>query len=306
LTTLSFTDAGLNQNIVPQVVADPKNRFFYALNVGTQHGFDFNPPGIVELQINQQTGQLTRIPGSPLMFPEVRDGQLAIEPSGRLLYQPRGGVFDIYSIDQGSGTLTLATSSTPASIGNLMAISPDGNFLFNANDTTVQVLAINAAGNLSAAQPPAPNGSSGGVSMQLAVSADNKFLYVLNEFNMAIFSIGSTGALTPAANVGFASGHEAAGLVSTPNGKYIYVSFFDGLTQGFAFDATSKTLTSIPNATLSNGAYGAALDASGTLAYITENGAISTYSIDPATGGLSKLSQAPHPVGDAQTLITVP
>jgi 6-phosphogluconolactonase (cycloisomerase 2 family) len=306
LATLSFTDAGLNQNIVPQVVADPKGRFLYALNVGAQHGFDFNPPGIVELQINRQTGQLTRIPGSPLIFPEGREGQLAIEPSGRLLYQPNAGAFDIYTLDQGSGRLTLASSSTAASIGNLLAISPDGHFLFNANNTAVQVLAINAAGDLAAIGPPTANGSSGGVSVQLAVSADTKFLYVLNEFNMTVFSIGAAGALTPIANTGFASPHEAAGLVATPNGRYIYVSFFDGLTQGFAFDAAAKTLAPIPDATLSNGAFGAALDASGTLAYITENGAISTYSIDSATGALSRLTQAAHPVGDAQTLIAVP
>src|SRR6478609_1395780 len=42
-----FNDAGLGQNIVPQLIADPKGRFLYALNVGaSSFGITLGPPGI--------------------------------------------------------------------------------------------------------------------------------------------------------------------------------------------------------------------------------------------------------------------
>jgi 6-phosphogluconolactonase (cycloisomerase 2 family) len=308
ISTLSAPDAGLNQNIVPQIVADPKGRFLYALNVGTQHGFNFNPPGIVELQINRLTGALTPVPGGPLMFPEARDGLLAMEPSGRFLYQANAGNFDIYAIDQNTGRLTLASSSTAASLGNFIAISPDARFLFNANETSVESLAIGANGSLMVAQPPIPTGgSAAGLSGELLVSPDSRFLYVLNQTNLAVFSIGSAGMLSPVAGSPFTIDAGGTGLSITPDGKHLYIVFQNDSfsAKGYTFDPAAATLTPIPNASITDNVFSITIDASGGFAYVTENQALSTYRIDPATGSLTKISQAAQPIGDAQTMVVV-
>lgn len=306
-----FNDAGLGQNTVPQVIADPKGRFLYALNVGTQHGFSFNSPGIVQLQINQQTGVLTRIQGSPLVFSQIHDGSLVIDPAGLFLYQANQGVFDVYPIDQTSGLLGPTSSSTAASLGNLSAIDSDGRFLFNANETSVEALAIGAGGTLTLIQSPIPTGNSvAGQAEQLTVSSDNKFLYLLNRDNIAIFNISATGTLSPVTGSPFALEQGATGMGVTPDGRHLYIGFINpsGISvKGFTFDSAASTVSPIPNAILTDNAFSATIDASGEIAYISENKALSTYRIDSATGSLNKLSQAAQPISEAsQSMVVVP
>ena len=84
-----FNNAGLGQNIVPQLIADPTGHFLYSLNLGaSSFGITLGNPGIAEMAINQQTGVLTPITGSPLIFLAVQPGLLAINPAGNLLFQP--------------------------------------------------------------------------------------------------------------------------------------------------------------------------------------------------------------------------
>ena len=193
-----FTDTGLGQNIVTQLITDPVGRFLYALNLGASSaGVTIGNPGIAEMQINPVTGVLTRVPGSPLVFASQQPGMLAIERSGRFLYQPNAGVFDIYSINQISGLLSKISSSTAASLGFFTVTSPDGRFLFNATDQIVESLSIAGDGSLTLAQPPLlTGGSTTGLAGQLAVSSDNHFLFVLNQGSISIFNISSTGLLT--------------------------------------------------------------------------------------------------------------
>jgi len=304
-----FNNAGLGQNIVPQLISDPAGRFLYALNLGaSSFGITLGNPGIAELAINQQTGALSAIPGSPLVFPDSRPGMLAITPAGTLLFQPDAGVFDVYSINPGSGLLTKVSSSTAASVGNFTAISPDGRFLFNSGDGNVEALSIGSGGNLTVVQSPIPTGGSApGVVGQLAVSPDSKLLYVLNQGNIAIFNIGSTGTLTPVVGSPFTTAASAAGFALTPDGKHLYVNFQSSTNtvQGFTFDPVASTLTPIPNAAVTN-AISVTVDGSGKFAYITQPPSLTTFAIDPTTGGLTQVSQAPQPLSDSpQSIVAV-
>lgn len=312
-----FNNSGLGQNIVPQLIADPTGHFLYALNLGaSSFGITLGNPGIAELAINQQTGALSPVAGSPLVFPDSRDGMLAINPAGNLLFQPDAGVFDVYSINPASGALTKVSSSTSASLGNFIAISPDGRFLFNSGNTDVQALSVDSSGNLAVVQPPIPTGgSAAGVVGQLVVSPDSKLLYVLNQGNIAIFNIGTTGTLTPVVGSPFATQAAAAGFALTPDGKHLYVNFQStaNTLQGFTFDPVASTLTPIPNAVVNN-AISVTVDGSGRFAYITQGSSVitqgsslTTFAIDPATGGLTQVSQAPQPLSDTpQSIVAVP
>lgn len=296
-----FTNSSLGQNIVPQLIADPTGHFLYALNLGaSSFGNTIGHPGIEELAINQQTGALSEIPGTPLVFPQSRQGMLAINPAGNLLFQPDAGVFDVYSINPASGLLTQVSTSTAASVGNFTAFSPDGRFLFNSGMGDVETLSVDASGNLTVVQAPIPTGGSApGVVGQLAVSPDGKLLYVLNQGSIGIFNISAGGALSPAVGSPLATQASAAGFALTPDGKYLYVNFQNtaNSVQGFTFNPVAGTLTPIANAVVNN-AGSVTVDGSGRFAYITQGSSLATFAIDPATGGLTPVSQSPQPLSD--------
>lgn len=305
-----FNNSPLGQNIVPQLIAHPGGRFLYALNLGaSSFGIMFGTPGIAELAINQQSGVLTPIAGGPLVFPVAREGILAINPAGTLLFQPDAGVFDVYSINPSNGLLTLVSTSTAASLGNFTAFGPDGRFLFNSGATDVETLSVDAGGNLAVVQAPIPTGGTApGLVGQLAVSPDGKLLYVLNQGSIGIFNVSAGGTLSPVAGSPFATQDAAAGFSLTPDGKRLYVNFQNtaNSVQGFTFDPAATTLTPIANAVVNN-ATSITVDGSGKFAYISQGSALTTFAIDPATGGLTQVSQSPQPLSDTpQSIVAVP
>jgi 6-phosphogluconolactonase (cycloisomerase 2 family) len=309
----AFDDSGLGQNIVIQLITDPQGRFLYSLNLGAfAVGMTIGNPGIAELQINQQTGALTRVAGSPIVFNSELFGELAIDGTGHFLYEPDAGSFDIYAIDQTTGALTKTTSVTAApSIGNFTTTSPNGRFLFNASNDTVETLSVDGNGNLALVQPPVLTGGSAvGVVGQLAVSADNQFLYVMNQGSISIFGIGATGTLTPVIGSPFATDQSASGMALTPTGNHVYVSFDENSTsvvKGFTFDPTASSFTPVAGAVISDNATSVTVDGSGKFAYISENFQLSTYSIDSATGNLTLVSQTAQPVSEnTQSMVVVP
>ena len=309
-----FNDAGLGQNIVTQLISDPKGRFLYSLNLGaSSFGIILGNPGIAEMQINGQSGALTRVPASPLVFtgPTSHDGMLAIDLSGQFLYQPSAGFFDVYSINQSTGLLTKTSTSTAPSLGFFTVISPDGRFLFNAGNQTVESLSIGSGGGLTVVQSPIPTGGSAiGVDGQLAVSSDSGFLFVLNQGSVGIFSIGATGVLAPVVGSPFATDAGGSGFSIAPDGRHLYVAFQSSTTntvKGFTFDAVASTLTPISGAAITDNALTVTIDASGKFAYISESGQLVTYSVDPATGALTRVSQAAKPTSEGpQSIIVVP
>ncbi len=306
-----FNDSGLGQNIVTQLIADPQARFLFGLNLGaSSFGIMFGTPGIAEMQINQQTGTLTRVPGSPLVFPARQTGMLAIDRSGQFLYQPNAGAFDIYSINQSSGLLTKISTSPAASLGFFTVISPDGRFLFNAGNQQVESLAIGSDGSLTVAQPPILTGGSAmGLEGQLAVSADSKLLLVLNQGSIGIFNIGSTGGLTPVVGSPFATDPGGSGFSVAPDGRHLYVAFqaATNFVKGFTFDPVANTLAPIAGAFIPDNALTVTIDGSGKFAYISEAGQLVTDSIDPVTGALTRVSQAAKPTSEGQqSMIAVP
>ena len=307
-----FNSSGLGQNIVIQLISDPQGRFLYGLNIGASGaGQVIGVPGIAEMQINRPSGALSPVPGRPLVFTAQNLGILAIDGTGHFLFQPDGNAFDIYSIDQTTGLLTKTTTpTTAAAIGPFTTMSPDGRFLFDASDTAVETLSVDANGNLAVIQPPVTTGGSAvGAVGQLTVSADNKFLYVLNQGSISIFGIGSNGTLTPVMGSPFATDQGGMGFALTPTGNHLYlVADPNGtsMVEGFTFNPTASTLTPIAEAIIGDRATSVTVDGSGNFAYVTENGQLSTYAIDPASGNLTMVAQTSQPITEnPQSMVVV-
>ncbi|HEX7287561.1 MAG TPA: beta-propeller fold lactonase family protein [Candidatus Angelobacter sp.] len=297
----------LGQNVVVQLVADPKGRFLYSLNLGaSSFGVQIGQAGIGAYQINRSNGLLTPAPGQ-IIFPVQRLGLMSIEGTGRFLYQPNGSGFDVYSINQATGQLVIMPFTVPApNVGGFTIASPDGRFLFNAGNGLVEVYGINqGTGQLITATTPIITGGSAGV---MAVSADSRFLYVANQIQgtVAVFAIAGNGTLNHVPGSPFATDLFAAGMSLSPDGRFLYITFQNGVeshVKGYAVNPLVGSLTPIPAATVANAA-SINVDGSGRFAYVAQL-QLSTFRIDPATGALTLVSQTLQPVTDIPSNIVV-
>lgn len=292
----------LGQNIVLQVLPDPKGRFVYSLNEGaSSFGNQFGQIGIGSYQVNQSNGALTPIANGTVIFPSVRVGLMAIDGSGHFLYQPDSGTMDTYSINQASGNLTLLPGQ-PASVpvGNFSASSPDGRFILNEGNGMIESFAVNnSTGQLTLTAPPVPTGGSGG---PMIVSADSRFVYAANagEGTVTVFSIGPAGILAPVLGSSFPVDTQAAGMSLSPDGRFLYIAFGSpdaGHVKGWAANPAAGTFTPIAGLNIAN-ANTVNVDGLGKFAFISQ-GMLVTYKIDPNTGALTQVSQAAQPWSDA-------
>ena len=314
-------DEGLGTPSVTQVVGDVRGRFIYVLNVeAIAVGMFIGEPGIAGFKIDRQTGALTAVPGSPIVFPERNNNFMVMDGTGHFLFEPNGlgdsasTGFDVYAIDQNTGALAKTTSTSNAPpVGNFAAASTDGQFVFNAGNGLVEAFSIvSSTGQLVAAGAPISAGGSAG---PVAVSTDGKFLYVANanEGTVAVFAVGAGGALSMVNGSPFAIDPGAESLQLTPDGRFLYVAAFtdtatgaNQTVKGYAVNPAAGTFTPIPGAVVNN-VDAVTIDFSGKFAYISAPGTLFTYSIDPATGALTQLAHTTAPSSDdASDLITVP
>jgi 6-phosphogluconolactonase (cycloisomerase 2 family) len=292
----------LGQNIVVQLLADPKGRFVYALDVGAfAFGTQIGQFGISAFQVNQNSGSLAPSP-KQIVFPVQRFGQMVIDGTGKFLYQPDGSGIDLYSINQSNGQLTQVAASVPApAVGAFSAASNDGKFLFNEGNGLVEVYGINSAnGQLINATTPISTGGSGG---PILVGADSHLLFVANssQGTVAAFSVASNGTLTPLPGSPFSAGAQPQGMSLSPDGKFLYIAFQDNAgssqVKGFLIDPAAGTFSTIAGATVAN-ATSVNVDGSGKFAFISQGQQLVIFKIDPATGALTAAAQAPQPWSD--------
>lgn len=295
----------LGQNVVAQVITDPQARFLYSLNLGSAGGAQ---PGINEYQINQTNGVLTPVSANPIIFSSgTHNAQLAIDGNGKFLYQPDGGVTDIYSIDQTTGVLIFKFSTTAAvPVGTFSAASPDGRFIFNSGGGMVETFAINdVTGGLTLVSSPTPAGGSGG---PISISADSSLLFVASpEGRLGIFHVGANG-LTPLTGSPFVINTQAEAISLSPAADFAYITFGqpgNSNVIGYAVNTTAGTLIQI-----SGGVIGAAtsisVDGSGKFAYVSLGRQLVTFTIDQATGALTQTTEtAVQPFTDDPTNIVL-
>lgn len=314
-------DEGLGTPSVIQVVGDVSGRFIYVLNVeAIAVGMFIGEPGIAGFKINPQTGALSAVPGSPIVFPQRNNNFMVMDGTGRFLFEPNGlgdnasTGFDVYAIDQNTGALTKTTSTSNAPpVGNFAAASADGRFVFNAGNGLVEAFSIvPSTGQLVASGAPISTGGSAG---PVAVSNDGRFLYVANanEGTVAVFAVGAGGTLSMVSGSPFAIDPGAESLQLTPDGKFLYVAAFtdtatgaNQTVKGYAVNPAAGMFTPIPGAVVNN-VDAVTIDFSGKFAYISAPGSLFTYSIDPANGALTQLSHTTAPSSDdASDLVTVP
>lgn len=206
------------------VTTDPSGRFLYALNCGA----DCTGSGagnIAAYTINQQTGILTPIPGSPFAAGEY-PYSLAVDPTGQFAYVANAGSGDVYSfsIDSESGALAqvglpVAAGTRPLSI----TVDPWSQYVYTANtgSSNVSAFVINFDGSLNgvAGSPFAAGAFTAGV----AASSNGKFVLVAAGPGAFVYSIDNSGALHAVPGSPFAARVSPNGISIDPTNHFVYL-----------------------------------------------------------------------------------
>src|SRR5438046_3375970 len=152
---------------VISMAPDPKGRFVYTVDVATLSArSQIAKTAISEYVLDRETGELTSVQGGevPILFGNNRriDTQMVVEPSGTFAYTVdnstsagENGIW-VYSISQSSGALS-GVSGSPfgKASGSLLAVSPNGKFLFNAGNGSITSYTL-TNGRPTLAGPPLP------------------------------------------------------------------------------------------------------------------------------------------------------
>jgi 6-phosphogluconolactonase (cycloisomerase 2 family) len=311
-------DEGVGQSDIIQIITDNRGRFVYVLNQAAgAFGVPLGISGICGFSIDQNTGALTKLPGSPIVFPANNSNKMVLDGAGHFLFQPNGRNgnpstgFDVYAVDQSTGRLTKTMqNSNAAPVGSFTAASRDGRFVFNAGNGMAEVFVIDQpTGHLTLIAGPASTSGSAG---PMAVTSGGDFLYVANqrEGTVAVFAIGETGTLTPVAGSPFPVDTGAGFLALTPDAKFLYVQAHpapgNNTVKGYAVSPAEATFKPIAGAVL-QGVTTVAVDSSGKFAYISEIGDLFTYAIDPQTGALTQVAHTTGPSSDdEQDMVIAP
>jgi len=185
-----------------------------------------------------------------------------------------GSQIFVYSIDQADGKITQIPGSPfflfppPISIQGL-ATTPDGRFLYGADDSgNIFAFRLNKATGVPTSLPNSPFAS--GPNSQLVVDPSGKFLYATDDDvigSVLAFAIDSTGALSP-----------------VPGSPFVIAS---------------------PSVALNTEPYGI-LD-TGSFVYVALSGTnqVAAFSVDSATGALTRVPGSPFSAGNAASLFAI-
>ena len=243
--------------------------------------------------VNNATGKLTPIEGSPFTTGKSGPTSVAVDPAGRFLYATNqySGNNDVagFVIDCGTGKLT-PISGSPFKAGSgpsAVTIDPSGRFVYVANLGSDNVSAYTIDEKSGRLVPVAGSPfSAGTLPSAIAVDALGKFVYVTNESsnNVSGYTINSTtGALTPIAGSPFPAGNSPMSVAVDPNDRLVYVAnegsndISGYLLQG---NGALSALAGSPFAAGGGGVNSVTEDPNGQMLFVAGDGGVFVYTIN--------------------------
>ncbi len=258
--------------------------------------------------VDQLTGKLTEIKGSPVPSRVRSVWQLGIDPFGRFLYVPGRFTKDlvVFKIAQETGALTPLTKQSLPTHGDrarFVEVTPNGRFVYVSNTFSNSLAAYQVA-----AEKNIPDGEkvtpivgmpfAGGDAPERTMAHPNgKYLYLANwrSGDVITYDIDqTTGALTqqPGKPVE-TEGHFPFGGEVSPNGKYLYsVNWATSDISTFRIDEKTGALSLLPAEPLPTGGEGPLnirIAPSGDVAYIPnyDDSSLSIFDVNKNTGALT-------------------
>lgn len=303
----AIASAAAALSVVPAATAASENA--YVTTLGS---------GVFAFDVIEGTGGLQVVQGSP--FPAGNDGfGVTATPNRRHLYVSNYGnsTVGIYGIGNGGALSPAGTASTPKPV--LSATTPDGRYLYVANDGApggVSGFGIDRDTGALAPVPNSPVAATTPAPFGVAISPDGQFAYVTNVGNspsepgsVSVFGIdNSTGALTEIAGSPYTLEIAPGGIAMTPDGQRLYIANGESATiSGFARNADSGALTPLTNSPFPAGngePTGVAITPDGRHLYtavssmVTEaDNRVAGFSIDQSSGALAAVPGSPYAAG---------
>ena len=260
LTQLGTATVG---NIPYDAALTPSGAFLYIPN--------WQDATISAFSVNQTTGALTAVTGSPFADGDIEPAAAVVSPNGKFLFVANfstnnAGSISVFTINTSTGALTPVTGSpfTGSGPANGISIDPTGKFLY--------------------------------------VAANGVDAYTVNQ---------TTGALTVVSGAPYTTPAEPFGVTVDPSGKFLYASIFGNLTTQqtapnvitYSINTTSGALTQVSTQGVAGNQGEAMAIAVGTkavtytpkFAYVTNqtDSTISEYTINDSTGALTAVSGSP-------------
>ena len=290
---------------------DPTGSFLFTAN--------FSSNTISGFTINQSTGILAPVPGSP--FPSGSNPQcVAIPPHGKFLYVPNGNGANVsgYAINSKTGALVQVPGS-PFSAGSVPAAAAASNsFLFvgNSADKTVSQYVINAtSGSLTQVAAPFSTGNSG--PLGITASPTEPLIYVADHDSDELLVLGRTkaGVLFNESSVRTRGSAISIALVTgsapvTYSPKFVYES--NGTTNdiwGYQVGIATGSLGILKDSPFTSGISPQALvsDFSGRFVFTANAGdnSVSAFAINSETGALMASTGSPYSAGSQPSAVAV-
>lgn len=292
------------------VALSPSGGFLYIPN--------FQDATISAFTVNQTTGALTPVTGSPFAAGDAGPGAVVVSPNGKFLFCANfsignTGSISVFSITATTGALTPITGSpfTGSGPANGIGINPAGTFLYVAangvdaysiNQTTGALTAVSGAPYTT---PAAPFG--------VTVDPTGKFLYASIFGNLTnsqtapdviTYSInGTTGALTELSAQGVGGNQGEAMAIATGTKAVTYTPKFayvtnqtDKTISEYSINDTTGALTAVTGSPIADndGPFSVVATPSGAFVYTANtNNSVSEYSVNQTTGALTLVSGSP-------------
>jgi len=281
---------------------DPKGHFLYVADLGSFQ--------VSAYRINQTTGSLLEVPGSPFAAGE-NPHSVAISPSGQFLYvldtftSPQNGQIEVFSINPSTGVITLISGSPfpagilPVSIG----FTQNGRLAYVADLGSNQALGYSVNTNTGAltalAGSPYPAGT---FPESVVIENLSRSVYVANQSNdISGYHIKATGDLKAIPGSPFPSGGTIP-LSIAVDAQHFFAYVANDVSAnltGFKIDQHNGVLHPIAGSFATGSApVSVVVDPSNTFVYVVNSGSgnISSYTINPTTGMLTEILGSPFPV----------
>jgi 6-phosphogluconolactonase (cycloisomerase 2 family) len=307
----------------PAAVVNPTIPKFLLVMDGTGAGTNVNV-----FPINQTTGVLgSAVTGSPFDMGMADGMTLAVHPNGRFVYGADGSDGSIHALSVNEttgvptpiGTKLVNTSGSfyepNGSAGNsathVITITPNGNFLYSANnDANVGAYKINTDGTLAHIADLNIGACDTG-----AVTANNKFVWVTDTcgssgpWNVFALKIGTDGSLTQTSSVTLTGVYSWLWSIQVnPVANFLYVGDEGGNAQLYSFSiAADGSLTQLGPQLVENNSSDVrdiAHSPDGKFFYTTDDdNVVHAFSEDITTGAITELSASPYPGGAGQVVV---
>ena len=275
-----------------KIAMAPNGKFIYVT--------DFGGNAVLGYAIDPISGALSGIAGNPYVVASP-PASISATPDGSLIFVLTGGSKNVtsFAVNGLSGTLS-ATSSSPFSVDSgatSIATEATGKFAFTANRgaNTVSGYSIDY---LTGALTPTVSGTySFADPISLQSYPQGGYLYILDFVSGFLYAEtidSNTGALGTITGSPF-DGGESTALTIDSTGRHMYIAnAFSGDLLGESINPSTGALAPMAASPFYFPSGGnmptfIALDPSGKLAYVINNGAVVAFAIDASTGALSAI-----------------